>query len=87
LADPAAQDKLIVEHNQPGINFCFYEPGPYAPMEADAIRLCAWYLNEVCWLASRPLPGKRGLPILWSLHQLAFDVYGEIRHAAHAHRA
>ena len=40
-------DKKIVEHNQQGVNSRFYEPGPYTPMEADAIRMCAWYLNEI----------------------------------------
>ena len=40
-------DKKIVEHNQQGVDSRFYEPGPYTPMEADAIRMCAWYLNEI----------------------------------------
>ena len=40
-------DKTIVEHNQQGVDSRFYEPGPYTPMEADAIRMCEWYLNEI----------------------------------------
>ncbi len=40
-------DKAIVEHNQAGVESRFYEPGPYTPMEADAIRMGEWYRNEI----------------------------------------
>jgi phenylpropionate dioxygenase-like ring-hydroxylating dioxygenase large terminal subunit len=40
-------DKKIVENNQRGIDSRFYEPGPYTPMEVDAIRMSEWYLNEI----------------------------------------
>lgn len=40
-------DKRITENNQKGVNSRYYEPGPYAPMEPNAIRWIAWYLGEV----------------------------------------
>jgi Rieske 2Fe-2S family protein len=40
-------DKRITEDNQKGVNSLFYQPGPYAPVEPNAIRWIAWYLDEV----------------------------------------
>jgi len=40
-------DKRITEDNQAGVNSRYYVPGPYAPMEANAKRYIAWYLQEV----------------------------------------
>jgi Rieske 2Fe-2S family protein len=40
-------DKRITEDNQKGVNSRFYEPGPYAPVEPNAIRWVAWYLGEI----------------------------------------
>ncbi len=40
-------DKRITEDNQAGINSRYYVPGPYAPMEANASRYIAWYLQEL----------------------------------------
>jgi len=40
-------DKRIVEDNQLGVNSRFYEPGPYAPMEARVAAWTEWYLKEI----------------------------------------
>jgi phenylpropionate dioxygenase-like ring-hydroxylating dioxygenase large terminal subunit len=40
-------DKQITEDNQKGVNSIFYQPGPYAPVEPNAIRWIEWYLGEV----------------------------------------
>ncbi|TVQ52832.1 MAG: aromatic ring-hydroxylating dioxygenase subunit alpha [Rhodobacteraceae bacterium] len=40
-------DKRITEDNQKGVNSRFYEPGPYAPVEPNAINWVAWYLAEI----------------------------------------
>jgi Rieske 2Fe-2S family protein len=40
-------DKRITEDNQLGVNSRFYEPGPYAPMEPNAIAWMRWYLGEI----------------------------------------
>jgi len=40
-------DKRITEDNQKGVNSRFYQPGPYAPVEPNAIAWIAWYLGEV----------------------------------------
>lgn len=40
-------DKRITENNQKGVNSIFYEPGPYAPVEPNAINWIAWYLGEI----------------------------------------
>jgi Rieske 2Fe-2S family protein len=40
-------DKRITEANQKGVNSRFYEPGPYAPAEPNAIRWIEWYLGEI----------------------------------------
>jgi len=40
-------DKRITEDNQRGVNSRYYEPGPYAPVEPNAIGWIDWYLGEV----------------------------------------
>ncbi|MET1027550.1 MAG: aromatic ring-hydroxylating dioxygenase subunit alpha, partial [Dongiaceae bacterium] len=40
-------DKRIIELNQQGVNSRYYEPGPYAPMEAHTRRFVDWYLQEI----------------------------------------
>ena len=40
-------DKRITEDNQKGVNSRFYQPGPYAPVEPNAIAWIAWYLGEI----------------------------------------
>jgi Rieske 2Fe-2S family protein len=40
-------DKRITEDNQKGVNSRYYQPGPYAPVEPNAIRWVEWYLGEV----------------------------------------
>ncbi|HYC13093.1 MAG TPA: aromatic ring-hydroxylating dioxygenase subunit alpha [Stellaceae bacterium] len=40
-------DKRIIEENQRGVNSRFYAPGAYAPMEPNARRYVAWYLDEI----------------------------------------
>ena len=40
-------DKRITENNQRGVNSSYYEPGPYSPVEPNAIRWIAWYLGEL----------------------------------------
>ena len=40
-------DKRIIEHNQLGVNSRYYEPGPYAPMEANTRRFTEWYLAAI----------------------------------------
>jgi Rieske 2Fe-2S family protein len=40
-------DKRITEDNQKGVNSRFYQPGPYAPVEPNAIRWIEWYLGEI----------------------------------------
>jgi len=40
-------DKRIIELNQQGVNSRYYEPGPYAPMEAHTRRFVDWYLREI----------------------------------------
>jgi Rieske 2Fe-2S family protein len=40
-------DKKITEDNQRGVNSRYYEPGPYAPMEANLRAYIDWYLAEV----------------------------------------
>lgn len=40
-------DKRITEDNQLGVNSRYYEPGPYAPVEPNAIAWIAWYLKEI----------------------------------------
>lgn len=40
-------DKRIIEQNQLGVNSRYYEPGPYAPMEANTRRYVDWYLREI----------------------------------------
>jgi Rieske 2Fe-2S family protein len=40
-------DKRITQDNQKGVNSRFYEPGPYAPVEPNAIAWIAWYLGEI----------------------------------------
>ncbi len=40
-------DKRITEDNQKGVNSRYYQPGPYAPVEPNAIRWIAWYLAEI----------------------------------------
>ena len=40
-------DKRITEDNQKGVNSQFYEPGPYSPVEPNALRWIEWYLGEV----------------------------------------
>jgi hypothetical protein len=43
----SAEDKKIIELNQAGVDSAWFEPGPYAPMEADADRYIRWYLNTL----------------------------------------
>lgn len=43
----SAADKRITEDNQLGVNSRYYQPGPYAPVEQNAIRYVAWYLKEI----------------------------------------
>jgi Rieske 2Fe-2S family protein len=40
-------DKRIIEQNQLGVNSRYYQPGPYAPMEANTRRYVEWYLDEL----------------------------------------
>jgi len=40
-------DKRITENNQKGVNSRYYEPGPYAPAEPNAIHWIEWYLGEI----------------------------------------
>ena len=40
-------DKRITEDNQKGVNSRYYQPGPYSPMEPNAIAWIKWYLGEV----------------------------------------
>jgi len=40
-------DKRITEDNQKGVNSRYYAPGPYAPVEPNAIAWIAWYLKEI----------------------------------------
>jgi Rieske 2Fe-2S family protein len=40
-------DKAIIEANQRGVNSRYYEPGPFAPMEANEKRYVNWYLDEI----------------------------------------
>ena len=40
-------DKRITEDNQLGVNSRYYQPGPYAPVEPNAIAWIKWYLGEV----------------------------------------
>jgi Rieske 2Fe-2S family protein len=40
-------DKQIIDRNQKGVNSSFYRPGPYHPMESQAINFGEWYLNEI----------------------------------------
>ena len=40
-------DKRITENNQKGVNSRYYQPGPYAPVEPNAIAWVAWYLEEI----------------------------------------
>jgi Rieske 2Fe-2S family protein len=40
-------DKRITEDNQKGVNSRYYQPGPYAPVEPNAIAWIAWYLEEI----------------------------------------
>lgn len=40
-------DKRITEDNQRGVNSRYYEPGPYAPVEPNAIRWMEWYRGEI----------------------------------------
>ncbi|MFI4997782.1 MAG: SRPBCC family protein [Hyphomicrobiales bacterium] len=40
-------DKRITENNQKGVASRFYVPGPYAPVEPNALRYVAWYLDEI----------------------------------------
>ncbi len=42
-----AADKRITEDNQKGVNSRYYQPGPYAPVEPNAIAWIAWYLKEI----------------------------------------
>lgn len=41
------EDKKIIELNQQGVNSAFFEPGPFAPMEADAARYVDWYVGAM----------------------------------------
>ena len=43
----SAEDKLIVEQNQLGVNSRYYEPGPYAPHEPRARQFSSWYLAQI----------------------------------------
>ena len=47
-------DKRITEDNQAGVNSRYYTPGPYAPMEPNAKRYIAWYLEEVASAENGP---------------------------------
>jgi Rieske 2Fe-2S family protein len=40
-------DKRIIQQNQLGVNSRYYQPGPYAPMEANTRRYVEWYLSEL----------------------------------------
>ena len=40
-------DKRIIDHNQRGVNSRFYRPGPYGPMEPQALTFVEWYLDQV----------------------------------------
>ena len=40
-------DKRITEESQRGVNSTYYRSGPYAPVEQNAFRYVAWYLNEI----------------------------------------
>ena len=40
-------DKTITQNNQKGVNSRYYQPGPYAPVEPNAIAWIKWYLGEV----------------------------------------
>lgn len=40
-------DKRITEDNQKGVNSRYYQPGPYAPVEPNAINWVNWYLGEI----------------------------------------
>lgn len=41
------EDKRITEENQKGVNSRYYQPGPYAPMELNAVAWINWYLGEI----------------------------------------
>jgi Rieske 2Fe-2S family protein len=40
-------DKRITETNQLGVDSRYYRPGPYAPVEPNAIAWASWYLDEM----------------------------------------
>ena len=40
-------DKRITQDNQAGVNSRYYQPGPYAPVEPNAIAWINWYLDEI----------------------------------------
>lgn len=40
-------DKLIIDHNQKGVNSRFYRPGPYGPMEKMPRMMAEWYLEQI----------------------------------------
>ena len=40
-------DKLIIDHNQQGVNSRYYQPGPYTPMEAYTQSFSTWYLEQI----------------------------------------
>ena len=40
-------DKRITQDNQKGVNSRYYQPGPYAPMEANLKAWAKWYLGEI----------------------------------------
>lgn len=41
------QDWELCENNFRGIESSRYEPGPYAPVEADVVKFIEWYLNRM----------------------------------------
>ncbi len=43
----SVEDKLIIEHNQQGVDSRYYEPGPYSLQEQYAARFAGWYLSEI----------------------------------------
>jgi Rieske 2Fe-2S family protein len=41
------EDKAIIERTSAGIRSHYFEPGPIAPMEYNALRYVGWYLEEI----------------------------------------
>lgn len=43
----SAEDKLIIEKNQAGVNSRFYQPGPYSQVERNTERFVEWVLAAI----------------------------------------